>query len=155
MSEWPAWHSSVMNIIQHLKAGRFFVKMVLVSYVLCFLGATYNHVSDILIFGFMPYARWHPGIPWLINLFWTSLVVIDPIAILLLLVNPRLGIRAFLVVIVVDVLVNVTFIISFYGMMRCLKFYTISQIVFLIYVAATFRLVDRDLQRLDSKLSVQ
>ena len=54
-------------------------------YALCLLGATYNHATAIVQYGLF----WdHGGIPIASTVFWTTLVVIDPAAIILLFARP-------------------------------------------------------------------
>ena len=70
--------------------------------VLCFLGAACRHTSDIFFGGWLPYT-W-TALP--INLFWTSLTVLDPLAALLLWCRPRLGAALALLLMFSDVGIN-------------------------------------------------
>jgi len=60
-------------------------------YALCLLGAIYNHRSEIIRHGLL----WdHGGFPGFATTFWTMLAVLDPTAVILLFVRPKLGVAA-------------------------------------------------------------
>jgi len=69
---------------------------------LCFGVAGIGHLSDVLREGWLPYT----SAPLSINAFWTSLIVWDAVAALLLWFRPRLGLPFAVVVMVADVGVN-------------------------------------------------
>lgn len=76
----------------------------LVAWVAAFLGAAANHGHDFLVCGWRPYA----SEPRLLEAFWTSLVLVDPVVVVLLLLRRRSGLLAGLAVMVADVAVNAT-----------------------------------------------
>jgi hypothetical protein len=74
-----------------------------ILYALCLLGATFNHAEIILRHGlFYDYG----GRGWATSAYWTSLAFIDPLAALLLLIRPRIGLIATAVIMVTDVTHN-------------------------------------------------
>lgn len=73
-------------------------------YALCLAGATFNHATNVAEHGlFWDYG----GFPRASTIFWTALTAIDPLAIVLLLLRPNLGVLATAAIIVVDVIHNV------------------------------------------------
>jgi hypothetical protein len=79
-------------------------RVVLLLYVSAFAVATACHVFDIVRGGWLPYREHSVGL----NIFWTSLTALDPLAIVLLLYRRRLGVALALAIITVDVAVNLT-----------------------------------------------
>lgn len=71
-------------------------------YVLALGGATFNHVTDLMTGGWLPYT-WAPL--WA-NAFWTALSVLDPLAAALVLWRPRWGAWLTLGIMLLDVPVN-------------------------------------------------
>jgi hypothetical protein len=66
--------------------------------------ATGCHLLDLARGGWMPYTTYALGL----NVFWTSLTFLDPLAIVLLLYRRRAGLCLALLIITVDVVVNLT-----------------------------------------------
>lgn len=77
---------------------------VVLAYVIAFAVATICHLFDIARGGWLPYAKYAPGL----NVFWTSLTFLDPLAIVLLLKRRRAGLCLALLIITADVAVNLT-----------------------------------------------
>jgi hypothetical protein len=126
----------ILKIFTH--KGNILLKCVLLIYVLAFICAFYNHTSDLIKYGLFPYQNIDIHVkPWL-NIFWTSLTIIDPLAIVILFFNIKYGINVFLLVIVVDVIVNYSFIIQNYGIWSWINYGQICQLLFMIFVLATF-----------------
>ena len=65
---------------------------------------TATHVENIARAGLIP----RPELPLACNLFWSSLVLLDPLAAAILLWRPRVGVICLLALIGADLLVNVT-----------------------------------------------
>lgn len=115
-----------------------------IVYALCLAGATINHIRAVLVRGWLA-----EQLPLATALFWSSLAFLDPLAALLLFVRPRLGIGLTVAIIVSDVAHNLWFMaarppggsllesVSSSGFMM-------SQIAFLLFVAATAPLAWRD-----------
>ena len=78
------------------------VKVLFASYALCFLWGTYNHVVDLRHGGFLPYT--YAPLP--INVYWTSLTLLDPLAALLLFLLPYHGMVLAVLIMVSDIAVN-------------------------------------------------
>jgi Kef-type K+ transport system membrane component KefB len=108
-----------------------------VVYALCLGAATFNHVRALLTDGW-----WREGVSLGTAIYWTSLTVLDPLAALLLFVRPRAGIALTLAIIISDVAHNLWFVAahplsgSFIQAVTS-SFFMMSQIVFLVFVAAT------------------
>ena len=79
-------------------------------YVLAFAIGTLSHALD-LLYQFPPYQ----GYAMWMRVFWTSLVLVDPIVILLLLQRQRVGALAALGVMVLDVAVNTHMTYSYWN----------------------------------------
>lgn len=101
-----------------------------VLYALCLASAAYNHLRIALDHGLW----WdYGGIPLFYQIFWTSLTFIDPLAVLLLLVQPRAGLVLTATIIVVDVLVNASATVVIGPDWQSLG----AQMLFLAFVLAT------------------
>jgi hypothetical protein len=107
-----------------------------IVYALCLAGATVNHVRALLAHGWLP-----AHLPTATALYWTSLAVFDPLAVVLLFVRPRIGIVLTLAIIVSNVAHNLWFVAAhplrgFVADVGSSPF-MLSQIAFLLFVAAT------------------
>jgi hypothetical protein len=106
-------------------------------YALCLVGATVNHVRAVLARGWLP-----EHLPPATALYWSSLTFLDPLAAVLLFLRPRIGVALTAAIIVSDVAHNLWFIGahplsgSFIRDVTSSTF-MMSQIVFLLFVAAT------------------
>lgn len=124
------------------------LKILLIIYLLSFLGATYNHVMDLIKFGFFPYQRLNSNVPVWLNIYWTLLTLVDPLAIVLLLYFIDVGLVLYGMVIVSDVLINYWFMISTKGLSSLMNFGQISQLLFLIFYLATVLFIHKHAQNL-------
>lgn len=78
-------------------------RIVLGLYVACFGIGAANHAHDFIRYGWRPY-NWGP---WLLEAFWSSLVILDALTILLLLSRfKRLGLLLAVTIMVFDVAAN-------------------------------------------------
>ena len=77
--------------------------VILAVYVVAFTVGAVTHVADIVRWGILPRNQYHVAF----NMFWTSLALFDPLAIVLLLRRQRSGILLGGLIIVLDVAVNV------------------------------------------------
>lgn len=114
--------------------ARLWIRIV---YALCLAGATVNHVRAVAAHGWLP-----ERLPLATAIYWGSLTFLDPLAVLLLFIRPRAGIALTAVIIVTDVLHNLWFMASHPLARSFLRDVTssgfmMSQIVFLLFVAAT------------------
>ena len=106
----------------------------------CLLIGGANHARTLLQHGlFWDYG----GVAWPSAVYWSSLTVIDPLAAALLFVRPKLGIIITIVVIVTNVVHNLAATGSYAPdgefLSRAPHPYIISQVAFLLFVAATAR----------------
>jgi hypothetical protein len=112
-------------------------KVYLVIYAIAYLGATYTHLSEVFTHGYFPYQRLDPNVSFWLNVYWTSLTLLDPLSIVILLINIQLGLFSYATIIITDVLINFSFAIQHYGFGSLLNFFQISQLSFLIFFAVT------------------
>ena len=79
----------------------------IVFFIFCigFIVGTVSHTTDILNLGFLGYTF----APFALNVFWTSLVFLDPLVILLLFLNLRIAILLAIIVMVFDITINLTY----------------------------------------------
>ena len=120
--------------------------MIRTVYALCLAGATINHVRALLARGWLP-----QQLPAATALYWDSLAFLDPVAAVLLFLRPRGGIVLTAAIIASDVAHNLWFMAahplggSFIENVTSSGF-MMSQIVFLLFVAATAPLAWGDLK---------
>lgn len=108
----------------------------LVIYAFSLSGAFYNHVSEIIKFGFLPYHR----APLWLNIYWTSLTFIEPIAIIAIVLKKNIGIYLCMAIIVSDVIINFFSTFVYFGGLRQLfDFRFICQVVFMAFVLSTYK----------------
>lgn len=124
------------------------LKILLIIYLLSFLGATYNHAMDLIKYGLFPYQRLNSNVPVWLNIYWTLLTIFDPLAIIFLLYSLNMGLVLYGVVIVSDVLINYWFMISTKGLFSWINFGQISQLLFLVFYLATVRLIYKETQKM-------
>lgn len=125
-----------VNIVGYFRKSRVSRKGILIAYVLAFIGAAYNHVMDILHYGWL-YRNKQSGAPFLCNVYWTSLTLLDPLSIIVLLLNIRAGLVLFYLVMISDVLINFTVTVALDGFPALLNFFMISQFSFLVFLLLT------------------
>ena len=128
-----------MKLIKLFKSkGHILTKIELVIYLASFLGAFYNHASDLVNCGLFPYSRLNPDVAVWLNIYWTMLTILDPAAIIILFFNIKAGLWCYLAIIVSDAIINFTFAIGNYGWSAWINFGQICQLSFMIFVLATF-----------------
>lgn len=71
-------------------------------YIAAFGVATFNHAQVLIVGGWLPYR----GVSLWINAYWTSLTVLDALAIVLLVFRPRWGLGLAILIMISDVAVN-------------------------------------------------
>jgi hypothetical protein len=110
-------------------------------------GATVNHVRALLAHGWLP-----AHLPQPTALYWSSLTFLDPLAVALLFLRPRIGIAMTAAIIASNVAHNLWFIAahplrgSFVEDVTSSAF-MMSQVAFLLFVAATAPLAWREAGR--------
>ena len=106
-------------------------------YALCLSGASYNHALINIEHGLL----WdYFGAPLLTCIFWTSLTFLDPLAVILLFIKPRLGVILTVIIIFTDVLHNSWFL---FGNGYSLNTAYFAQVAFLIFVSLTMKIAWR------------
>jgi hypothetical protein len=94
-----------MRINRFINENSWFDSVILVVFISAFAGATYNHVMDLVSGGLFPYTKkW--GTPESFNMYWTSLTILDPLAIAVLIMNVRAGYVVSLLIMLTDVPIN-------------------------------------------------
>jgi hypothetical protein len=78
------------------------VHLLFAVYAACFLGAAFGHARDIWLGGWLPYTY----APLAVNAYWTSLTVLDVLAVVLLYAWPRAGLTLALLIMLSDVAIN-------------------------------------------------
>lgn len=121
-------------------------------YALCLVGATCTHVAlhlqqGILLAGLEPY-----GFSKATLLFWSSLTLLDPLAVLLLFLRPRVGLSLAAAIIIVDVAHNSWIL---YRFNQTAGFTYWSQVSFLVFLLATLPFAWRGLPQSVSASSGQ
>jgi hypothetical protein len=77
--------------------------LIRLIYALCLAGAAYNHGKIVAAHGI----KWdYGGLPLVVCFFWTALTFIDPLAAILLMTRPMLGLALTVAIIVSDVVIN-------------------------------------------------
>lgn len=77
-------------------------RTIVIVFSLCLIGGGTTHVIDIISGGIFPYH----GVPYAINVFWTSLAILDFAAVVLLWARSNLGLLLTTAIMLVDVAVN-------------------------------------------------
>lgn len=128
----------------------FLLKAFLILYIISFIGASYNHSMDLIKYGLFPYQRINQNVSLALNIYWTLLTVFDPLAIVLLYINIDLGLMLFGLIIISDVVINYSYIISNSGWLGWLNFGQLCQLGFLIFYLCTFLYIHKQTQMLGS-----
>ncbi|MBA2467156.1 MAG: hypothetical protein H0V46_06070 [Sphingomonas sp.] len=107
-------------------------------------GAAVNHVRAVLAHGWLP-----AHLPPLSALYWSSLTFLDPLAVALLFLRPRIGIALTAAIIVSNVAHNLWFVAAFplrgsFAEDVTSSGFMMSQIAFLLFVALTAPLAWRE-----------
>lgn len=131
-----------MRATQFIRQNGWAEALVPVTFILAFGVAAGNHVIDIARGGLFPYARWY-GAPESLNVFWTSLTLLDPLAVLVLLYHVRAGYLVGLGIMFADVPVNVHASIHYWKLPLYQNTSLIMQTAFLMFLLVTVRRVWR------------
>jgi hypothetical protein len=99
-------------------------------YALCLLGAASTHIWTVATHGLL----WdYGGVPIFSRIYWTSLTALDPLAAILLLVQPRIGLSLTLAIIVTDVAHN-TWMMHGSAAPNWWNWMYVLQVIFLVFV---------------------
>jgi hypothetical protein len=107
-----------------------------VFFVLCLAGATYNHLVTLIDHGWQAYKEVPEGI----KFYWNALTLFDPLAIILLVLKPRIGLLLLLVIMFSDVGINAAVVMVYGGVDA--RF--VEQALFLLIVLLTMPIVWRE-----------
>lgn len=116
-------------------------KVIICIYILSYTIATTTHLIDLVQGGFFPYF----GKPIWANIYWMSLTLLDPLAILLLFISIEFGLVLFGLIILSDVVINTYFTIKIAGFSGILNFYLLCQIGFLVFFILTVGIIRRQI----------
>ena len=128
--------------------GNLVLKATLTFFVLAFLAAFYNHLNDLLRGGLFPYQKWDSKVPGWLNTYWTILTAVDFVSIVLLFYRIKVGLWAYLVVIVSDVFINFSFVIENYGVRSLFNYMQLCQLGFMLFLIVTFLPILKELKRI-------
>ena len=126
-----------MRITQYIRENRWFDAAFLFVFIAAFAGATYNHVYDLVRGGLFPYADWY-GAPEFLNVFWTSLTLLDPLAIAALMINVRVGYGIAIGIMLLDVPINVYANLNYWSLPIYQNYALMMQAGFLIFLLVTW-----------------
>lgn len=126
-----------MTIISYWKNLTSIKKTIIVIYIISFLVATCTHIFDIISNGFMPYDKF----PTYLNIYWTCLTFLDPISIILLLINLHAGLVLYFIVILSDVIINASTTIIFKEYKELFNIFFMCQLSFLIFFLISFKMI--------------
>ena len=124
------------------------LKVILVLYIFSFLVATYNHVVPFIEGGLHVYQLKNENVSNWLNYYWSSLGILNPLAIIILLVNINAGIILYLLVIFSDVIINYWFVITHYGFLELVNLFQLGQLGFLLFLAITCVLIVNEIKKL-------
>jgi hypothetical protein len=105
--------------------------LIVAIYIIGFTIGTISHSIDIVLNGFLGYTF----APFILNIFWTSLVFIDPLIILLLFLKFKPAILLSVLTMILDILINLTY--GLYKSQYPILFGLTTQIPFGIFVFIT------------------
>ncbi|MBM9548916.1 hypothetical protein JWG40_17955 [Leptospira sp. 201903074] len=79
--------------------------LLIAVYVIGFGIGTISHTMDMVKLGFLGYTF----APFVLNVFWTSLLILDPLVIVLLLVHFRYAITLAVLIMIFDIVINLSY----------------------------------------------
>ena len=112
---------TLLNVFKTKK--EYLLKLLLLFYIFSFLGATYNHTMDLVKYGLFPYQKLNNNVSLLLNIYWTMLTIFDFLAIIVLFYYIDIGLLLYGLIILSDVIINYTFMISTKGILSIVNFY--------------------------------
>ncbi len=112
-------------------------KIILIIYIFSFTGAACNHIIDLIKGGLFPYTR--GNVPFILNLYWTSLTLLDPLSIGILFLNIRTGLWFYLLIMISDVAINLFSNTFYWKVFLIYQPALLMQMVFLLFFIITFK----------------
>jgi hypothetical protein len=137
---------TLLNVFKTKK--EYLLKLLLLFYIFSFLGATYNHTMDLVKYGLFPYQKLNNNVSLLLNIYWTMLTIFDFLAIIVLFYYIDIGLLLYGLIILSDVIINYTFMISTKGILSIVNFGQICQMLFLIIYLCTFYYIHKKTQEI-------
>jgi hypothetical protein len=98
--------------------------------------------------GLHVYQLQNENVPSWLNYYWSSLGILDPLAIVILLLNIKAGIILYLLIIYSDVLINFWFVITNYGFGEIVNIFQLCQLGFLLFLTVTCMLIFIEIRKL-------
>ena len=126
---------TILTVFKERK--EYLIKILLLTYIFSYIGATYNHTMDLLKYGLFPYQN----VSIILNIYWTMLTLLDFLAIVVLFFHIDLGLIFYGLIIISDVIVNYSFMILTKGIWSWINFGQISQMLFLVIYLSTFHYI--------------
>jgi hypothetical protein len=131
-----------MRLTELIIKNKFLDLTILIILIFAFSVGGYNHISDVINKGIFPYSNW-VGVPQVINIFWTSLTILDFIVVALLIFNIRIGYILGFCIMIIDVPVNI-FATAYYLPIPFLKNYgLLLQTIVLLLLLFTMHRIGR------------
>jgi hypothetical protein len=137
-------HISIYQIFT--RDNYFLLKGILIIYIVSYIGATYNHLTDVLRYGVFPYQKLNQHVSLSLNIYWTLLTLADPLAIIILFLSIDIGLIIYGLIIISDVIINYAFIISNYGLFSWINFGQICQILFMFFYLFTVHYIHKEVK---------
>jgi hypothetical protein len=110
------------------------IRFIVIVYIIGFSAGTTTHIMDIVKFGLFGY--YWVSLP--INVYWTSLTILDPLAVVLMIFKPYWGIVLSVLIMVSDLSVNIYTAIIYYMEKGNLDIFHLSfQIPFGVFIFIT------------------
>jgi len=97
--------------------------------------------------GFLPYKTQ----PLWANIYWTSLSLADPLTIVLLILNINIGLLAYALVIISDVIINLYFTISEKGILGIFNVFILGQLGCMFFYICTIKKVKAAIKTIKTK----
>lgn len=131
-----------MRFSRYVKINNWGDSVILIIFICAFTGAFFNHAADIISKGLFPYTKMY-GAPESFNLYWTSLTILDPLAVAVLFVNVRLGYLFGLCIMLTNVPVNLYANVVYWRLPILENPYFLMQATFLVFLLVTGRRIWR------------
>ena len=125
-----------MSLKYFIKNNKWFDSLIRLIFISAFAVATINHVMDLLSGGWFPYTKkW--GTPEIFNIYWTSLTILDPFAIIALIINVRMGYIIAISIMLTDVPINMYINANYWSVPMHKNVFLILQTAFLLFLLST------------------
>ena len=123
---------------QFIRKNHWVDSFIIAIFILAFTGAAINHFADNIRAGLFPYSKLYGANEYL-NFYWTSLTILDPVAIITLFLNVRTGYIIALAIMFSDVPINIYATVNYWHLPLHRNYYLIMQIMFLAFLLLTVK----------------